>query len=73
MQAVNHGGMGHAPVLVQHAEIALTHARAAAAISDSRHIDLAVEGLESAINHGGMGHAEIATTSTQEALNHLGM
>ena len=86
-QAVDHGGMGHAPLVVRHAEMALTHARAAAEISDSPHIGLAIEGLESAINHGGIGHTEInsgrrerglastrrATRSAQEALNHLGM
>ena len=60
--------MGHAPLVVRHAEMSLTHARAAAEISDSPHIGLAIEGLESAINHGGMGHAEIAMNAAQEAL-----
>ena len=72
-QAVNHGGMGHAPLVVTHAEMALTHARAAAELSDSPHLGLAIQGLEGAVNHGGMGHAEIATTSAQDGLNHLGM
>jgi len=73
MQAVTHGDMGHAPVLVTHAEVALTHARAAAEISDSPHIVMAIEALESAILHGGMGHAEIATESAKTAQSHLKM
>ncbi len=86
-QAVSHGGMGHATLVITHAELALTHAQAAAELSDSPHIALSIQGLQSAINHAGIGQTEInngrrgrgeasigrATTSAQEALNHLGM
>lgn len=65
-------GWGTPPLVVTHAEMALTHARAAAELSESPHLGLAIQGLESAVSHGGMGHAEIATASAQEALNPLG-
>ena len=48
--AANHGGMGHAEILVQHATIALTHAEAAG--DDNPYTVAAVASLQEAITHG---------------------
>ena len=70
-QAANHGGMGHAPVLVQHATQALTHAEAALGGMPNPHATQAVASLKEAIEHGDMAHAEVATGKTNEAITHL--
>ena len=74
--AVEHGKMGHASVLVEHAGPALEHTLAGAlnakGVSKS-HADNAITDLEQAIKHGKEGdkHAGVATTYADAALNHL--
>ena len=72
-QAVSQGNMGRMPLFHTHAEQALAHARAAAEIADSAHINLAIEGFEEAIMHGEMEHSGPAVKSAETAMSHLHM
>ena len=65
--------MGRMPLFHTHAEQALAHARAAAEIADSAHINLAIEGFEEAIMHGEMEHSGPAVKSAETAMSHLHM
>ncbi len=69
--AVDHGGQGHAGVLVEHAQEALGHAHAAQKEVSNPHLDAGVEELEKAIDHGGQGHAGVATKHAASAVMHL--
>jgi hypothetical protein len=74
--AVEHGKMGHASVLVEHAAPALEHTLAGALTAKGlakSHADNAVTDLEEAIKHGKEGdkHAGVATTYAETALEHL--
>lgn len=72
--AVEHGKMGHAPVLVEHAKAALEDTLAAALLAkgpSKTHIEAASASLEEAIEHGNMGHVEMATKPAEAAVEHL--
>jgi HEPN domain-containing protein len=69
--AVEHGTLGHADVLVQHAEQALQHAQAAEKEKSNPNIKEAIKHLEEAIKHGKMGHAEVATEHAEKAVKSL--
>jgi len=66
--AIEHGAQGHAEVLVEHAQAALTHAEAG---RDNPHLAEAATHLQAAIEHGRMGHADVATRHAREAYNHI--
>ena len=72
-QAVEHGKMGHAPVLTQHAEEAMKHLEMARKDGANPHLDAAAKGLNDAITHGKMGHADVATKGAEEGVKHLEM
>jgi hypothetical protein len=63
--------MGHADVLVTHAEEALKHAKAAEVEKANPHTKEGITHLDQAIEHGKMKHADVATTHAEEALKHL--
>ena len=69
--AADHGGQGHADVLVSHAEEALTHAKAAQKEVQNPHLDEGVNELMEAINHGKQGHAPVATKHASSAVMHM--
>jgi hypothetical protein len=72
--AVEHGKMGHASVLVEHAVPALEHTMTAVIAAKGlslSHINNAITDLEETIKHGKKGHAEIATTYAETSLEHL--
>jgi len=71
--AISHGKMGHAGVLVEHAEVALTHAEAAQKEAANPHTAEAIKKLKEAIAHGKMDHADVATKAAEGALEHLKM
>jgi hypothetical protein len=69
--AVEHGSLGHADALVEHAQEALTHAQAAQKEVKNPHLDEGVHELMEAIDHGKKGHAEVATKHAKSAVMHL--
>ena len=69
--AVDHGSQGHADVLVEHAEEALTHAKAAQEEVKNPHLDEGVHELMEAIDHGKQDHAEVATKHAKSAVMHM--
>jgi hypothetical protein len=69
--AVEHGGLGHADALVEHAQEALTHAQAAQKEVKNPHLDEGVHELMEAIDHGKQGHAEVGTKYAKSAVMHL--
>lgn len=70
-EAVDHGGLGHADVVVTHAEASLQHAQAAKNGMANPHLDAAIAELGEAITHGKTGHADVATGHAQSAVMHL--
>ncbi|MCI0654131.1 MAG: hypothetical protein L0Y38_07590 [Methylococcaceae bacterium] len=70
-QAVEHGKMGHADVLVQHAKEATTHAEAAQKEKANEHMATGITHLQAAIEHGDMNHADVATKHAEEAVTHI--
>ena len=69
--AAEHGGMGHADALVEHAQEALTHAQAAQKEVKNPHLDEGMHELMEAVNHGKQGHAEVGTKHAKSAVMHL--
>ena len=69
--AAEHGGMGHADALVEHAEEALMHAQAAQKEVKNPHLDEGVHELMEAVKHGKQGHAEVGTKHANSAVMHL--
>jgi hypothetical protein len=72
--AVEHGKMGHAPILVEHAKAALEDTLAAAITTKGQvktHVEAASKSLQEAIDHGTLGHADMATKPAEEAVEHL--
>jgi hypothetical protein len=75
--AVERGKAGHGPIMLQHANEALIHAKKAAEVAKGEsktHMDAAVKSLESSIEHGKMGgaeHVEAATKAALEAEEHI--
>ena len=69
--AAEHGGMGHADALVEHAQEALMHAQAAQKEVKNPHLDEGVHELMEAVNHGKQGHAEVGTKHAKSAVMHL--
>ena len=69
--AAEHGGLGHADALVEHAEEALMHAQAAQKEVTNPHLDEGVHELMEAINHGKQGHAEVGTKHASSAVMHM--
>lgn len=69
--AAEHGGLGHADALVEHAQEALTHAQAAQKEVKNPHLDEGVHELMEAINHGKLGHAEVGTKHAGSAVMHM--
>ena len=65
--------MGHASVVVEHAEESMKHLKMAQAEGENPHLTAAAKGLEEAIEEGNMGHAELATKGAAEAVRHLEM
>ena len=72
-EAVEQGNMGHASVVVEHAEESMKHLKMAQAEGENPHLTAAAKGLEEAIEQGNMGHAELATKGAEEAVRHLEM
>ena len=72
-EAVEQGNMGHASVVVEHAEESMKHLKMAQAEGENPHLTAAAKGLEEAIEQGNMGHAELATKGAAEAVRHLEM
>ncbi|MDT3776487.1 small metal-binding protein SmbP [Nitrospira sp. MA-1] len=70
-EAVDHGGMGHADVVVTHVEASLQHAQAAKKDMNNPHLDAAIAELGEAIAHGEAGHADVATSHAKSAVIHL--
>ena len=70
-EAVDHGGMGHADVVVTHAEASLQHAKEAKNDMKNPHLDAAITELGEAITHGKAGHADVATDHAKSAVVHL--
>jgi hypothetical protein len=70
-EAVDHGGMGHADVVVTNAEASLQHAQAAKKDMNNPHLDAAITELGEAITHGKAGHADVATSHAKSAVMHL--
>jgi Small metal-binding protein len=70
-QAIEHGKMGQADVLVTHAEEALKHAKAAEAEKPNPHTKEGITHLDQAIENGKMKHADVATKHAEEALTHF--
>ncbi|MFU8789253.1 MAG: small metal-binding protein SmbP [Methylobacter sp.] len=52
--------------VVEHAEIAKTHAKVA-----DEHLDAGIKSLEEAIEHGKLGHDKPAKKAAEEAVNHF--
>jgi len=69
--AAEHGGLGHADALVEHAQEALTHAQAAQKEVKNPHLDEGVHELMEAITHGKKGHAEVGTKHAKSAVMHM--
>lgn len=69
--AVDHGEQGHADVLVEHAEEALTHATMAQEEVKNPHLDEGVHELMEAIDQGKQDHAEVATKHAKSAVMHM--
>jgi hypothetical protein len=72
--AVVHGKAGHAPVLVEHAKLALNHTLEASLVAKGvpkTHIDAAADSLQQSIDHGELGHSEPATKAAEEGVAHL--
>jgi hypothetical protein len=72
--AVVHGKAGHAPILVEHAKLALNHTLEASLVAKGvpkTHLDAAADSLQKSVDHGELGHAEPATKSAEEAVGHL--
>ena len=69
--AAEHGGMGHADALVEHAQEALTHAQAAQKEVKNPHLDEGVHELMEAVKHGKQGHAEVGTKHAKSAVMHM--
>ena len=69
--AAEHGGMGHADALVEHAQEALTHAQAAQKEVKNPHLDEGVHELMESVKHGKQGHAEVGTKHAKSAVMHL--
>ncbi len=69
--AAEHGGMGHADALVEHAQEALTHAQAAQKEVKNPHLDEGVHELMEAVTHGKAGHAEVGTKHAKSAVMHM--
>lgn len=69
--AVDNGLMGHARMVVAHAEAALSQARAAELSRDNEHTKAGIEHLNAAILEGRMDHAAEATRQVEEALAQL--
>ncbi|WP_442754622.1 small metal-binding protein SmbP [Methylocystis sp. JAN1] len=70
-EAIDHGKMGHADVLVTHAEAALKHAKQAEAEQANEHTKEGITHLEAAIDTGKKKDAPGATKHAEEALTHL--
>lgn len=70
-EAVDHGGMGHADVVVTHAEASLQHAQAAKNDMKNPHLDAAITELGEAITHGKAGHPDVATGHAKSVVMHL--
>lgn len=68
MEAVEHGGQGHAEKLVTHAEASLQHAKRGGI---DPHLTEAIINLREAIEHGKAGHADVATKHAETAVTHL--
>jgi hypothetical protein len=69
--AVEHGSLGHADALVEHAQEGLTHAQAAQKEVKNPHLDEGAHELMEAIDHGKKGHAEVGTKHAKSAVMHL--
>ena len=69
--AVDHGQQGHPDALVEHAEEALTHAKAAQGEVNNPHLDEGVNELMEAIKHGKLGHADVGTKHAKSAVMHM--
>jgi Small metal-binding protein len=72
--AVEHGKLGHAPVLFEHAKLALDNALAGSLVAKGKsknHLDAAAKSLQVAIDHASLGHAEVATKAAEEAVDHI--
>ncbi len=72
--AVEHGKMGHAPKIVEHAKAALEDTLSAAITTKGQtktHVEAASKSLQEAIDHGTLGHAEMATKPAEAAVEHL--
>jgi hypothetical protein len=52
--------------IVEHAEIAKTHAKVA-----DEHLNAGIKSLDEAIEHGKLGHDKPAKKAAEEAVNHL--
>jgi hypothetical protein len=69
--AVEHGEMGHANLVAEHARAALTHAEAAEQEQKNAHMEEGIVHLKAAIEHGDLGHAEVATEHAKAAFEHI--
>ena len=68
MEAVEHGGQGHAEKLMTHAEASLQHAMRGGI---DPHVAEAMTNLNEAIEHGKAGHPDVATKYAENAVTHL--
>jgi hypothetical protein len=69
--AIDNGMMGHARMVVAHAEAALSQARAAQLGGANEHTKAGIEHLSAAIVEGRENHAAEATKEAEEALAQL--
>ncbi len=71
--AIEHGDMGHATILEQHAEMALKHAELAEKQKPDPHLEQGITHLKAAIDEAKKDHASAATNHAKQALEHLRM